>query len=359
MPINRSNTMQAASYTNGLLDAKRQKGDDAVQLFISEWLSDPGQGKIFYAWMRELNRNIDLDLFSGQFASAAFVSSSRTLPAWADRKLMARGSGFFIRRADAIMSLLGLLSLPYCYAAAEGAKVLYLTERLRDRPAKRLLDTAEFVWDVMAPDAFEPEGKGFASCLKIRMTHALARHYVLKNSSWPATAGLPVNQEDMAGTNLAFSLIVVRGLRKLGVAVSYEEQQSFMHLWNVIGFMLGVDEDLLPESGRSATLLESAISQRHFRISLEGRALAKSLLEHITIDPAMRLSPREIYQIMRFLLNDEVADILDIPKMPGVEYAPVLLKLIANLPRLENSNLQIAYRERYLAFMKAKSASGV
>jgi len=337
------------------LHAKRLRGDERVQPFVSEWLSDEASWRRFYAWLGLIRLNADLDSVPDEFGRAEFVNTSRILPVWADREKLLKGSSFFTRHSDTIMSLLGLLSLPYCYAAADGAMVLYLTERLRDRPAKRLSDTADFIWDVMAPDAFSNEGKGFASCLKIRLTHALARHYVLQSSSWTEELGIPVNQEDMAGTNLAFSLIVVRGLRKLGLAVSYEEQQSFMHLWNVIGYLLGLDEDLIPQDGKSATLLESAIRKRHFKSSLQGKALTKALLDHIAGDSLLRLSPQEIHQIIRFLLGNEVADILEVPPVSGVEYAAAFLKVAARLPRFDSGNMLLAYCDRHAAFLKART----
>lgn len=347
--------MHAMHYSDDLLTSKRLKGDHAVQPFVTSWLSDEELGKKFYTWLGCLGSNADLDSVPEEFASAPFVAASRILPAWADRKMMERGSAFFIRHADSIMSLLGLLSLPYCYAAADGAMVLYLTERLRDRPAKRLWDTADFIWDVMAPDAFGAQGKGFSSCLKIRLTHALARHYILKGENWRTDWGVPVNQEDMAGTNLAFSLIVIRGLRKLGVSVAYNEQQSFMHLWNVVGYLLGLDEDLLPSEGKSATLLESMIRKRHFKASLQGRALTNALLDHISSTGAVQPSMKEVSKVMRFLLGDEVADILEIPKVVGREYAPTLLKMAASLPRFDGMNIHLAYRERHRAFEKART----
>ncbi|PRY52552.1 uncharacterized protein DUF2236 [Arcticibacter pallidicorallinus] len=345
---------ESRGYDN-FLRAKRLKGDVHVQPFITEWLSDDMSGKKFYTWLGSMKSNADLDVVLDEFGRAEFVAKSRTLPDWADSEKMVEGSRFFIRHSDTIMSLLGLLSLPYCYAAADGAMVLYLTERLRDRPAKRLSDTADFIWDVMAPNAFSNDGKGFASCLKIRLTHALARHYVWRSDYWNEDLKTPVNQEDIAGTNLAFSLMVIRGLRKLGLALSYEEQQSFMHLWNVIGYLLGLDEELIPQDGKSATLLESAIRKRNFKSSIQGKALTKALLDHISEDSSIPLSSQETHQIVRFLLGDEVADILAVPPVAGLEYAPAFLKLSARLPRFDSGNILMAYRERHAAFLKART----
>lgn len=347
--------MANTNYSRDFLTHKRTIGDEVVQSFVTEMLSTEDSQKIFYRWLGQVHTNAGLDSVPDEFGSADFIRASRTLPVWADREKMLKGSAFFIRHSDAIMSLLGLLSLPYCYAAADGAMVLYLTERLRDRPAKRLSDTAGFIWDVMAPHAFDSDGKGFASCLKIRLTHSLARYYVLKNDAWNSALGTPVNQEDMAGTNLAFSLIVVRGLRKLGISVSYEEQQSFMHLWNVVGYLLGLDEDLIPQDGKSATILEAAIRKRHFKPSMQGKALTKALLDHITRESLVPLTSKDVYEIIRFLLGERVAELLGIPQGSGASYAPVILKLTARLPHFDSENIQVAYRERHAGFLKART----
>ena len=184
---------------------------------------------------------------------------------------------FFAKHAQVIMNMLGLLSLPYCYAGANGSMVLYLSDRMRGDVGKRLIETGEFVWDVMAPNAFYENGKGFAAILKVRLMHAAVRYYTLQNNKWNDSYGYPVNQEDMAGTNLSFSLIVIRGLRKFGFNISYDEQQSFMHLWNVIGALLGLDNDLLPADGKQAFELEETIRLRQFTPSVQGHELTSSL----------------------------------------------------------------------------------
>lgn len=265
-------------YTDAFLSSKRIKGDAEVDLFINNTFSNPIAKETLFQWLGQVQLNSTLTTLSGNYKKELFMHNALTLPVWADNKLMKKGSEFFVHHAEQIMQLLGLLSLPYCYAAADGAMVLYLTERLKNNAGKRLTDTAEFIWDVMAPNAFEKEGKGFASCLKIRLTHAAARYYTLKSDKWDNTLGFPINQEDMAGTNLSFSLIVIRGLRKFGHSFSYEEQHSFLHLWNIIGYLLGLEDDLITQDGKSAHALELAIRKMHFKSSQQGSELTRVLV---------------------------------------------------------------------------------
>ena len=290
------------------LDNARLQGDTPVDDFIKSIFANPEEK------VKLLNRLKELH-FNSQLAAPPFEipASSKQLPAWADQKLMKAGAEFFALHAASIMQLLGLLSLPYCYAAANGAMVLYLSERIKTDTAKRLTETAAFVWEVMAPDAFTVEGKGFASIYKVRLMHAAARYYAIKSGKWNDAWGVPVNQEDMAGTNLSFSLIVVRGLRDMGFAVAYEEQLAYIHLWNVIGNLMGLEESLLSINGKQALDLEHAIRQRQFRSSTQGRELTASLTNYFkTVNTGKDFTHAEILGLMRYLLGSEVAGIIGI-----------------------------------------------
>jgi hypothetical protein len=311
-------------YTNEYLDEKRQSGDLAADEFVqAQFLDTVAKGKL-RSWLDELQNNTHLDPLHTMnsvpeaFRSSDLIINSLQLPAWADAELMRSGSVFFAKHAEAIMNLLGLLSLPYCYAAADGAMVLQLSERMRNETGRRLFETADFVWAVMAPDAFGKLGKGFSSILTVRINHAAARYYTLQNKDWNSDLGRPLNQEDMAGTNLSLSLIVIRGLRKLGYTIQYEEQFAYMHLWNVIGSLLGIDDDLLPETGKQAQLLEAMIRRRQFKSSLHGQSLTKALTDFYSSNLQGNLvDPKEVLGLMRFLLGDDVAKILGIaaPKL--------------------------------------------
>ncbi|EOR93413.1 hypothetical protein ADIARSV_3492 [Arcticibacter svalbardensis MN12-7] len=341
------NTQQ--QYSNQFLSSKRLRGDAEVELFISRNFSDPITKTALSGWLSQIKQNSTLSPLPDEYLGETFISNAQKLPVWADKKRMKNGSRFFVQHAEQIMQLLGLLSLPYCYAAADGAMVLYLTELLKSNAGKRLTDTAEFIWDVMAPNAFEIDGKGFASCLKIRLTHAAARYYTLKSGKWDSAMGFPINQEDMAGTNLSFSLIVIRGLRKLGHSISYEEQQSFLHLWNVIGYLLGLEDDLLTQDGKSAHALELAIRKRHFKISEQGSELTRVLISYFDSATPSNISLKDIHQLMRYLLGDEIANLLNIPNSSIPLYLPYLLKITSNFPNLKN---KIPYKQKYNSFIR-------
>ena len=219
------------------------------------------------------------------------------------------GSKVFQKHAPDLMTMLGLLSLPYCYASGHGVQVLYLSERIRNNPAKRLLETAAFVLDVCHPQAFDPEGKAFRSIAKVRLMHAAIRYHILHSKLWDRKWGMPINQEDMAGTNLSFSLIAIRGLRKLGHNISPEQAHDFIQLWNAIGYNLGVQRELLPANNREAFFLEKQISGRGFCPTEEGKSLTRTLINHMMSETKGKVP---IEAVMHHLLGEEVADNLGV-----------------------------------------------
>lgn len=345
----------AVNFSYEFLSEMRRQGDVPADSLISSIFADDAQKSAFRSLLDSFTFNAQLTQADDFYAvKEAFIQSTK-LPDWADQKLMEKGAAFFAVHASAIMNLLGLLSLPYCYAAADGARVLDLSERIKNKPEHRLGETADFVWDVMAPNAFKPDGKGFASILKVRLLHAAIRFYTGKSSKWNADWGFPVNQEDMAGTNLSFSLIAIRGLRKFGLTISYQDQHAFLHLWNVIGFLLGVDERLLPENGKEAVLLEENIRKRSFKSSAHGQSLTKSLIKYFAAVDAS-FPEKETTQLMRYLLGDEVADILALPPQTAPVSTVYFLKLISNFQVLRQINSRFAYQNQLSTFKKTRSA---
>ncbi|MFC4209699.1 oxygenase MpaB family protein [Pedobacter lithocola] len=337
-------------YNGTFLDIKRQSGDRVVDEFITFVFADNDRKQQLQQWLAD---NSSMSQLDEMFPNFDFIKQSNELPLWAKPELIREGNTFFAQHSEQIMSLLGLLSLPYCYAAADGAMVLYLSEKIRKNTTKRLYDTAVFVWEVMGPQAFSKGGNGFKEALKVRIIHAAVRYYTLQSGKWNEKWGIPINQEDMAGTNLSFSLIVVRGLRKLGITISNREQIAFLHLWKVVGYFTGVDKDLLPENGKMATQLDIAIRNRQFCISEHGQELTSSLIEHILTLNKRKVSKNDILGLMRNLLGKDIADMLNIQAPELSKYKLTLIKTVNFVKSFKPSGDSVhLYHQAYAAFKK-------
>lgn len=116
----------------------------------------------------------------------------------------------------------------------------------------------------------------------------------------------------MAGTNLSFSLMVIRGLRRLGRLVHAQEAFAYIDYWNQVGKMMGLDAELLPQDNKEAFLLEKRIRNRQFKQSEAGIKLTKSLFSYFNQVSVGSPLEGKVSPFANFLLGPEVCRILDI-----------------------------------------------
>jgi hypothetical protein len=204
-------------------------------------------------------------------------------------------------------------SLPQCYAFPEGARVLMYTQGTSRHAWRRIIETGQLVFDVAGEGGLDPTGAGLRSAQKVRLMHAAIRHLVRAQTSWNVAWGLPINQIQLAGTLLSFSCLVVDGLRRLGFEVSTEEADAWVHLWNVVGHVLGIREDLMPRSMADGEALFDLL-RRHWGASPEGEQLTRATLElmrdllpHTPLDGLPDA-------LVRHLAGDQCADLLGVPR---------------------------------------------
>ena len=331
-------------FQNSYLDAMRETADPLADAVVSELFQEGFNPMVEQSYSDFIYNHQEIPKAFPLVLKIYFQELEQPVDS-ASTKYILAGSRVFQQFAPDLMGMLGALSLPYCYASGKGVQVLHLSQRIRNNPAKRLLETASFVLDVCLPNSFEAEGKALRSIAKVRLMHAAIRFYTHKSGLWNPDWGVPINQEDMAGTNLAFSLIAIRGLRKLGHPVSPEQAHHFIQLWNIIGQKLGINEELLPENNREAFYLEKQISERGFYPTPEGRALTRTLIDHLVHETGAKLP---VESLMHFLLGKEVASNLGVKNNGNAATISQALIIMNRLKSLKvNAN---AYQESVKAF---------
>jgi hypothetical protein len=168
--------------------------------------------------------------------------------------------------------------MPQSYACKTGALLLHKTGRLttkdNDIPfQRRLMETSQFVINVMTPGGLHPGSQGMITAQKIRLIHASIRYYI-KEKGWDSkNLGEPINQEDLVGTLLSFSALVVEGLDKMQIELTAYEKEAYIHSWNVIGHIIGVTDELIPDNYSEAVELGNAIFHHQMEKSKEGQEL--------------------------------------------------------------------------------------
>lgn len=260
---------------NRFLNTFRQLGDAEADALVDKLFLQKRQGEL-YTLLQQSEAFLSA---TNSSPIATFILSRKKNPEWYNKERILRGQQVFGEYASEIMMLLGAMALPYCYAASPGNKALYLSDKMRQSPGKRLLDTAKFLIGVSSPGALTTNNSGHIHINKTRLIHAIARYHV-KRGAWDMTWGEPINQEDMAGTNLAFSVVILLGLQQSGFVLSPQQKDDFIYLWRYVGYQLAIDETLLPESYLEGYRLAQVIKRRNFKKSLEGVELTKALLNY-------------------------------------------------------------------------------
>lgn len=213
------------------------------------------------------------------------------LPPWADMHKINRGEKLFGTYGIEIVLLLFCKALPLTYCCRRGAEVLVKTGRMTEKTLidgedfsvinRRLMETAQFILNVMAHGGFEAGGRGLRTAQKIRLIHACIRYYLLKQGWDAKSLGMPINQEDIAGTLMSFSYCMIEGLEQLDIEVEPEDKEAYLHCWKVVGYFIGLEESLMPGDYPSAEQLTRTILARESGPSTAGKLLAKSLTDYM------------------------------------------------------------------------------
>lgn len=271
--------------TDDILDAARLRGDaigDATVAAVFKDGDTAAVASLLGHLMRDDQRPEDMPA-----PVAAYLAQTRLRQGSGgqadDRSIdsAAAGERMFAEHGPEIMMLLCCYSLPSSYAAKKGVQVLHRTAYLARRPNRRLFETAQFVVDVMSPGGLGPAGKGLRTAQKVRLMHAAIRHLIRVDTTTPWSVeelGVPINQEDLLGTLMTFTWIILDGLAKLGVRLSPGDQQAYLDAWLVVGRLIGIEPQLLPANVDQARATTALIEKRQVAESPQGREMMAALL---------------------------------------------------------------------------------
>lgn len=222
---------------------------------------------------------------------ANYVAAAHRLPAWHDAASIMRAEQSFFSYGLLSCTVQFCAALPECYVAPDLSTVLRITGQLVQHTDHRVRATAAMLFPVMMKGGLaEGRGLGVRQMLKVRLIHAVVRNLILHghpsqarpllvrlraedpdagmfealyNHGWNLSAeGLPCNQEELAYILLTFGYVYLRSLRRLGLALTADDERAYLHCWNVAGSLLGVDERLMAWTMVDAQALFALLQQR-------------------------------------------------------------------------------------------------
>ncbi len=316
---------RTAVWTNEYLDKMRFHGDPVADAAANALFQDEGNPQVF-RFLKELARNDspispDLDPRLKEY----FEKTGTLLCTKEEEALLDESVAFFEKHGFRILGMLFFKSLPTGYMCEQPAKVLHETKLLEEQATRRVLETAQFIFDVSNPGWYKPEGSGIRAIQKVRLMHAGMRHMILKDLDEPwdrntvkdgVPNGVPINQVDKVLTCQLFSLAVLEGLQKMGVEMSPREQEVHFFHWKVVGRMLGIEEELMPDNLAEGWLLQNKIYDRQINaINQFGKRLNDALMDVIAQHTGKFIGRERLQDVEVFFIgNQKIFNSLGIPE---------------------------------------------
>lgn len=207
-----------------------------------------------------------------------FIDAVSRVPDWVDWDLLASGARAYRRFGQNTADILLVLSLIGGYRFGGPTDLLVATGGLTgDMTVLRLAETQKWTATLSQPDALRPGGEAWRLTVHVRAMHALVNQRF--TPQWDVERwGLPINQTDQAATLGLFDAVVLLGVRTLGVPVSRAESRAVMHMWRYVGWLIGVDEDLLVEAERERHRINYHLLLAQADISEAGPQLARAIV---------------------------------------------------------------------------------
>ena len=349
-------------WTNEILDEARAEGDAIADPVIAELFRDGDVGAV-----NQLMRTLVVDdgLPSERLPPVVRDYLARTAaPPDIESAQMELAQEVFGVVGPEILAVLGFYSLPADYAAKKGVQVLYRTGRLITNPTRRVFETTQMVVDVMAPGGLGPEGRGLRSAQKVRLMHAAVRHLMVSDPEhpWDPTFGTPVNQEDLAGTLMSFSFLVLDGLQRLGAKLSQADRDAYFAAWMSVGRIMGIKDELIPNDFEEGRALTQLIHERQVAGSPEGVALAHALVEGYQGLLPLLLKGAPVSLIHFFLDKDpftgqNVAELLGLPPADWTRY---VVDLVVHVERFFGErSIQPSLEDRAISYVSRHFIEGL
>lgn len=259
---------------------------------------------------------------------ADFLRRYQEVPSWVDFDQLNLGGDVMVRGGLHGLSALFFQSLSGPYLSPSGVKPLVYTEELL-RPNKafaRMVTTQSYVNNVCAPGGLCPGALGWQQTALVRLGHAKVRAELLEAGFDTSVHGMPINQSDMAGTSLAFSVAYLDAMRRMGFEYTTEEADALVALWKYAGYLNGVEPSRMFQSEARARRFAAATMSTQGFPDADSRALMQTLTTVRGILPRFngKLSPFNTLidrmlvptteRVLRLFLGHAYADLVDLPK---------------------------------------------
>ena len=166
-----------------------------------------------------------------------------------------------------------------------------------------------------AVNAFESSGQFVVTANKTRLVHAAVRNLLPRSPHWAAVADetIPISNGDILITFHSLGTYVHRKLLEWKVPMSAEDEEAFLHSWQVAISLLGVRDEYIPRSWPEAEAQSAQVLTPLLAWTDEGQKLAEDLLG-LPSQVDLGVTRGFMNEFVRYVLSDEIGDWLGLER---------------------------------------------
>ncbi len=288
---------------DAFLDALRRQGDDLADEAVVRLHADHSIERVnaIFQQLRGDHQPLPDD---APAPFREFMEATAEPPAGLDLERLNRGAEAFRTHAFPAAVVLLASSLPSGYSAPVLSRILTVSDDLGTHPYRRLMGVLQLIVNVSTMIPTAGDERAHLTARKLRLLHAGIRWIVPRyRPDYRQKHGVPVNHEDMLGTIMGFSYLVITGLRRLGVGLTDEQAEDFYYVWWAFARMMGIhppgepqSADLVPASVAEAGVFYDAYARRHYAAAEDNPDGVR--LARINLEMMRGLIPRPLQPLL-------------------------------------------------------------
>ena len=254
----RSSLKYTARYSKERFERLRRTGDPLTDPLARSLHEDHGGLTNIHDLLTTVQAKAD----EGIQVFQDFIDHNNRVPEWAvrDKAKIERGQRIHAVHTPFMGLSLFSGSLVGGSQFITAAVVTALAGNISTEPTRRINETGMLLAALAFPGSlFRAGGEAHDSLTRVRLLHSALRYWLPKSGRLEPHRSLvpehvyvegevPINQHDLAITLGIFCYLNLRSLRRMGIILSKNDIECYVAMWRYAGYVLGIEEDLLPNS---------------------------------------------------------------------------------------------------------------
>lgn len=204
------------------------------------------------------------------------IRPQKEVPRWMDYGQVEAGLAFLAKHRRTMTQVLGTSSLASTFAAKDVTPVLMATGRLPKDFGPRMQETEDWMTTIFVQtgDREEFVRNNYARSVALGRMHAMVAQTACAELRWNPKERLPLNQQAYAFVLYSFAWWPIEAMlakKEIDLDADRKEIDAWFHYMSVVGYGMGVSENLLPKTYARAEVVVPLLRQAQYAVPGEAK----------------------------------------------------------------------------------------